>query len=197
MKSYRDLRTALAEADWEKILPGLTAYAERKLCWRGWGIRVSRPSGNDIVNQAIERCLSGDRQWSFDSQCDDLEVFLKGVMKSLVHSAKKSAARQKLNLFVDNPRPPAVVVTSAVDPVVDDADDGDSEIMDAVATCADGDPDLEAYYVAVTEEETRGDVASHLSWPSTRISAARTKLQRRLIVQFPALFCGLKKRRAS
>jgi hypothetical protein len=172
MKSYRDLRTALAEADWEKILPGLTAYAERKLCWRGWGIRVSRPSGNDIVNQAIERCLSGDRQWSFDSQCDDLEVFLKGVMKSLVHSAKKSAARQKLNLFVDNPRPP-------------------------VATCADGDPDLEAYYVAVTEEETRGDVASHLSWPSTRISAARTKLQRRLIVQFPALFCGLKKRRAS
>ena len=64
MKGYRDLGAALAEADWEKLLPRLAAYAERKLFWRGWGIRTSRPSGKDIVDLAIERCLSGERKWA-------------------------------------------------------------------------------------------------------------------------------------
>ena len=131
-----------------------------------------------------------------DSRCDDLEVFLKGVIKSLAHSAKKSAARQKVELSVDNRRPPAAVATAAVDPNVDESDDdGESEVLAAVAACADGDADLEAYYVAVADEDTRDDVASRLGWNAARISAARTKLQRRLISQFPELFGGLKKKR--
>ena len=196
MKGYRDLGAALAEADWEKLLPRLAAYAERKLFWRGWGIRMSRPSGKDIVDLAIERCLSGERKWALDSRCDDLEVFLKGVIKSLAHSAKKSAARQKIELSVDNRRPPAAVASAAVDPIVDETDDGgENEVLGAVAACADGDADLEAYYVAVVDEDEREDVATRLGWNPARVSAARTKLQRRLISQFPELFGGLKKKR--
>ncbi len=197
MKGYRDLGAVLADADWEKLLPRLAAYAERKLFWRGWGIRTSRPSAMDIVDLAIERCLSGDRKWSLDSRCDDLELFLKGVIKSLAHSAKKSAARQKVELSVDNRKPPAAV-TNAVTVTVeasDDDDDGESAVSSAVAACADGDADLEAYYLAVLDEERRGDVASLLGWNPARVSAARTKLQRRLISQSPELFGGLKKKR--
>lgn len=169
MKGYRDLGVALAEADREQLLPRLAAYAERKLFWRGWGIRTSRPSGKDIVDLAIERCLSGERKWALDSRCDDLEVFLMGVIKSLAHSAKKSAARQKVELSVDNRRPPRAVATATVDPVVDDIDDGENEVYAAVAGCAEGDADLEAYYVAVLDEDGREDISSRLGWNPARV----------------------------
>lgn len=115
------------------------------------------------MDLAIERCLSGERKWALDSRCDYLEVCLMGVIKSLAHSAKKSAARQKVELSVDHRRPPRAVATATVDPVVDDIDDGENEVYAAVAGCAEGDADLEHTIASATP--VLPDVASHTVCP--------------------------------
>ena len=152
-------------------------------------------SVEQAVNTAIERCLEGRRRWNEDAP-PDLVAFLCGVIRSVVSDEKKMASRDKAV------RDPAAV-DAAVDPKTDDGETGGidsdrSAVCDAVEACAKGDEVLESFYLSVLDGNTkREDIAANLGWPPEAVTAARNKLQRRLLKRFPNEFASAKKRRRS
>lgn len=84
----RVVQEKLEEANWDEITLRLTAYAlfkVRRLKWRT-GDRESLPEGKtaeDLTYEAIEKVLSGERQWD-PAACPDLLGYLRGVVDSLV-----------------------------------------------------------------------------------------------------------------
>ena len=67
----------------------------------------------------------------------------------------------------------------------------------AFEECVKGDEKLELLYLAVLDGNVkREEVAAALGWTVDEVTAARIKLQRRLVAQgFPALFASYKKTR--
>lgn len=182
------LQEALQNADWEALLPGLLAYAAARLRRVGWAsgrdTEPSRLSVEQVVNSAVEACLDGTRVWNSDAV--DLPGFLRGVIRSLTSSAKKSAVRSKTHAQADFDG----LVPLAASPE-DDAveEEGRREILAALETAVADDADLKALYLAVLDGATkREDLAAALGWRADRVTAARIKLQRRLIKHAPHLF---------
>jgi hypothetical protein len=188
-----DLAEAIATANLEEILPRLAAYAEKRLNRVGWftttKLQTHKMNPKELVDLAIERCLSGKRHWNKQSGYPDLESFLRSVIKSLVSAAVKSDERNHVDLDDEGN--------------VDVAADGGvantrTEVVAAIENCASDDEELSAFYVTVLDGHTkREDIASALGWDVNRVSAARVKLQRRLEKQYPDMFEDMKKRRAS
>jgi hypothetical protein len=192
-----DLDRAIRDATWESLLPRLAAYAETRLRRVGWAAgKDQQPSGasvKEVVNIAIERCLDGQRK-TFTA-ADDLETFLRGVIRSVVSDTKKGAVRGKAT-----PTEDAGLNTSSDEPLADEilAENGRSDILAAAAACAEGDPALETLYLTVLEGYVkRDDLAEVLGWSAAEVTAARNKLQRRLLAEWPALFSKYKQRRPS
>ncbi len=147
----------------------------------------------EAVNTAIERCLDGSRRWD-DSDPPELGSFLCGVIRSIVSTERKKATRDKVALDCE-------AVESAPQPEEAEedgvAEDGRVTVCSAVEACATGDEVLESYYLAVLDGHiTPAAIAGHLGWSPSEASAARNKLQRRLISRFPQEFANrLAKRR--
>lgn len=198
LANSRDLVRAIEGADWGRLLPRLAAYAERRLRRVGWihgeDLEPGVASVEDVVNTAIDRCLNGDRVWSTNAS-DDLEVFLKGVIKSIVWSMKKAAIRSATTPAAD------AGVDCTHDAVPADemiAESGRCDVLAAAARCVEGDEDLEAYYLAVLQDgPTRDEIAKTLGWAADKVTAARIKLQRRLVTRFPDEFAKYKKKRGT
>ncbi len=197
-KEQKNLEQAIKEADWDKLLPKLAAYAEIRLR------RVGRAAGYDsepraasvqeIVNLAIERCLSGERKWT-DNAPNDLEQFLCGVIKSLVWSAKKHARRDKA-MPTENAGDDVRDEQPGVDDVLAERDR--SDVLSAAAKSVEGEDDLEALYLAILDGYLkREELAEVLGWSVDAVTAGRIKLQRRLVAHFPELFAQYKQKRKS
>lgn len=187
-----DLVDAIETADLEDLLPKLAVYAERRMSRVGWFTSAARESHRmdprELVDLAIERCLSGKRHWKKSSKCLDLESFFRGVIKSLVSTAKKADSRSPVELSEEGD----------VDNVAGGPFTPQSEIAAAIEACASDDEELMAFYVTLLDGNTkREEIATALGWNVERVSRVRIKLQRRLETQYPALFGGMKKRRAS
>lgn len=192
-----DLDRALTDANWESLLPRLAAYAETRLRRVGWAAgKDHQPGGasvKEVVNTAIERCLDGSR--TTYTAGADLETFLRGVVKSVVSDTKKAAVRDKATATED-----AGLNASSDEPRADEilAENCRSDILAAAAGCAEGDPALETLYLTVLEGYVkRDDLAEVLGWSAAEVTAARNKLQRRLLAEWPALFSKYKQRRPS
>lgn len=182
------LREALRKADWEALLPGLLAYAAARLRRVGWAAgrdtEASRLSVEQVVNSAVEACLDGTRTW--DPAAVDLPGFLRGVIRSLTSSAKKSAVRSKTHAQADFDG----ILPLAVSPE-DDAveEEGRIAILASLESAVADDADLRALTAAILDGATkREDIAAALGWSADRVTAARIKLQRRLIKHAPHLF---------
>lgn len=88
----------LGSHPWEDTIPRLVAHASKKskrLFWRGiYGGHL--PEGKeveDLVNQAIDKIISGQRQWDPDTN-PDLFLFLRGIVDSdLNHLAESEENR--------------------------------------------------------------------------------------------------------
>lgn len=194
------LLKALREADWEKLLPRLAAYAEQCLRRAGWASgRDSEPdriSVMDVVNTAIERSCDGRRKWN-ETNPPELVAFLCGVIRSLVSDERKMFKRERT--LADVEAIDAAVDSAALPGSADDDEaenDGRSAICFAVESCTKGDEMLELFHLAVLDGKTkREDIAAALGWSVDQVSAARTKLQRRLIKRFPEEFAAAKKKR--
>ena len=194
----RDLERAIKEADWERLLPRLANYAERRLRRVGWGAgqdnEPSRASVMEVVNTAIERCLDGRRNWT-DNATDDLEMFLCGAIKSVTSSAKKAAVRDKATATED-----AGAESAHGDPLPDEllAEHDRSTILAAAAKCVEDDEELQALYLAILEGHHKpAEIAELLGASVSVINTSRIKLQRRLVAGFPELFAKYKQRRGS
>jgi hypothetical protein len=194
------LHRALRDVDWEALLPKLFAYARRRLRRMGWAsgrdTEASKMSVEQLVNTAIERCLDGSRTW--DPKAVDLEGFLRGAIRSVASSEKeKSVGRSKHDEAATALSRDEALIGSREDAQVEEEDR--RALLEAVAACAD-EPDLRAYLDAVLDGNVkREEIAEALGWTGERVSAARIKLQRRLVRSFPETFAAVRdgRRRAS
>jgi hypothetical protein len=184
-----DLRSALRDADWEELLPSLLVYAARRLRRAGWAAgrdeEASKMSVEQLVQTAVQHCLDGTRRW--DSSAVDLPGLLRGVIRSLTSSERKKFVRTKTLTSSETIECRADTVDSPEDDVIEE--ESRAEFLRVVEACTSGDPDLEALYLAIVDGNTkREDIAAALAWDADRVTAARMKLQRRLVREAPALF---------
>jgi hypothetical protein len=195
-----DVRQALRDADWEKLLPGLLAYAAACLRRAGWAAgrdeEASKMSVEQVVNHAVELCLDGTRAW--DSSAVDLPGLLRGIIRSLVSSERKKYVRARTVTNSETVERHAGVADSSEDEIVEE--EGREAILALVESCAAGDADLLALHGAILDGHLkRDDIAAALGWNVDRVTAARIKLQRRLLKKAPEAFADVceKQRRIS
>lgn len=199
MREEHDLRAALRDADWAALAERLANYAERRLRWAGW-ITDRKTAAHamtpyELVNHAVDRCLEGKRHWYKDACYPDLESFLRWQIRSLLSTEVKADARDRADFADDG------IVEGKSDEPSPEAAVADSErtaVIAAVEACVDGDDDLEAFYWTVLDGHVRReDIAEKLGWTVERASAARVKLQRRLVANHSELFGSSKKVRTA
>lgn len=193
-----DVRQALRDADWEKLLPGLLAYAAACLRRAGWAAgrdeEASKMSVEQVVNHAVELCLDGTRTW--DSSAVDLPGLLRGIIRSSVSSERKKYVRAKTITSSEMVERHSGLADSSEDEIVEE--EGREKILALFATCIDGDADLQALHDAILDGHVkRDDIAAALGWNVDRVTAARIKLQRRLLKKAPDELSGAKQRRIS
>jgi hypothetical protein len=195
----RDVRAALREADWEALLPRLVAYAERRLRRVGWIVgkdeEPSAMSVEEVINDAIDRCLTGSRTWGTDDP-PELGAFLCGVIRSITSISRKKLRRNKADSVEDIAVDLADPTPSVERILADEDDEGRRAVLAAVEACVKGDDKLESLYLAIIDGDLKREaLASTLGWTPDEVTAARNKLQRRLVAQFPAQFASFKKTR--
>lgn len=195
----RDLRAALREADWEALLPRLVDYTERRLRRLGWTVGEDKEpsvvSVREMIDEAIDRCLTGSRNWNADDP-PELGAFLCGVIKSITWAAKKKQLRSKIDSLEGQHETTADPQPSVETVLADEQDDGRRAVRAAFDECVKGDDKLELLYLAILDGNLkREEIATALDWSSDEVTAARIKLQRRLVAQFPGLFASFRKTR--
>jgi hypothetical protein len=195
------LLEALSEADWGNLLPRLVGYAEIRLRRVGWAHgedhEPNRISVMGAINIAIDRCMTGQRRWN-DDDPPELGAFLCGVIKSIISDEFKKSKRDPVDLAGETIVEHADPTSSGVRVADEDEAEKLSAVCAAIEACAHGDEDLEMFRLAVLEGEgnvKRESIAATLDWTPERVTAARVKLQRRLIKKFPAEFAAAKKKR--
>lgn len=193
----RDLRAALREANWDALLPRLVDYTERRLRRLRWVVgRDEEPSAvsvQEMINEAIDRCLTGVRTWNADDP-PELGAFLCGVIKSITFTEKKKEVRSK----VDHVEEVGVGAPGPAPSVLDalEEEEGTRAICATVEACLKGDEKLELLYLAILDGNVKREaIAEALGWSVDEVTAARNKLQRRLVAEFPGKFAAYKKTR--
>jgi hypothetical protein len=191
---------ALKAADMSKVLPPLRAEAYRRLRHAGMAEgRKTEPSTvsvEQLVAFAIERAIDS-RTW--DPSRVDFIGFLRGVVKSLAWSEVKRVLRAKTYASADLEGYMTVaemVAKSPEDEAI--AEENRQEFFADVAACAAGDDHLELLLLAVLDVDVgikRAEIAAALGWDEDQVSAARVKLQRRLLKESPARFHAVRERR--
>jgi hypothetical protein len=161
----------------------------------GWASgRDSEPSKlsvEQLVQTAVELCLDGTRHW--DSTAVDLPGFLRGIIRSLTSSEKKKDVRAKTDA-----KPELDQYFEATDsPEIEAVEDEERrELLKTLEACTDDDADLKKLYLVILEGHTkRDDIAAALGWTADRVTAARIKLQRRLVRRAPEQFGEARERR--
>jgi DNA-directed RNA polymerase specialized sigma24 family protein len=100
----KNLHEILSAADWKELTPRLLYYADRLIrqcIWRGLPVTavagaklsVEGLGADDVLQEAIERLLNGERRYSYSVS---LEQNLRGTIKSLIWSLNKSSRRTPL-----------------------------------------------------------------------------------------------------
>jgi DNA-directed RNA polymerase specialized sigma24 family protein len=166
------LAAAIRAADWSRLLPNLRRYA-------AWRARRANLTADQLVNEAVEACLSGS--WNWDPEKVDLGGLLRGVIRSMISTAHKKRAR-RAHVVEDVDRLPDEGRTSEARLIDAEEANGALDSIEAtVEACVAGDPDLAAFVAAVLDGNVKRDaIGEALGWPVDRVSAARIKLQRRL-----------------
>ena len=92
----------LGEANWRQMYPLLVSYAQLKLNMMRWssGYPPGGIQAEDLVQEAIESLFSGRRDWKI-AKYPNLEVVLKGIIKSLVSHLAKTADNQTRRSLAD------------------------------------------------------------------------------------------------
>lgn len=186
---------------WEETIPRLLAHASSKskrLFWKGiYGGPL--PEGNeveDLVYQAIEKVLTGQRQWD-PTTSPDLFLFLKGVVDSslshLARSWENRYVRKETTSVAATDNAEDEHGTGIIDCVPATASNPEEMLLqqEDEARCEElfliifdsleDEPLLQKILECLLDDvEKPADIAEKLSVPVKEIYNARKKLQRRL-----------------
>lgn len=85
---------AIPASKWGEIYKRLVFYAANRLRLSGFEGRKENDiiNAEDIAGIAIERVFDGTRAWDFE-RFPDIEIHLKGIVKSIISSHLKSSSR--------------------------------------------------------------------------------------------------------
>lgn len=88
---------SIPEGRWGEIYGRLVIYAATRLKLSGFQPRseIDGIEPDDFVGNAIEKIFDGTRAWDFE-RFPDIEIHLKGVVKSLISSHLKSSGRRPI-----------------------------------------------------------------------------------------------------
>lgn len=176
-----DVLRRLNEADWGRILPKLVAYAQLKIESVMWlsGHVPAGTEAEDLAHEAIESLYFGHRTWNVVKH-PDLEVVLKGIIKSLVnHLAvnKDNKTRQAWSLDEGEDGWGHVALSNEPFP------DKQTELNDLIANIErllEGDVDAGMVFLGLQEGAKPGEIAEELGIPVQQIYADMRRLRRKL-----------------
>jgi len=163
---------ALAEADWDFITVKLLAYAKRKvfrLSWSNAGAVSTK--AEDLVYEAINRVLSGERVWAQEKH-PDLLIFLYGVVKSIVSHDVKSSHNLRTEKLPDT-----LERQNSIPKVGPEGQDYIDRLLSSVC----GDDDLEELVLHIASGYTKAsDLAEQMKMPIQEVYRLRERLQRKI-----------------
>lgn len=183
------IERGLRDADWERLLPQLAAYAARRLRRAGWAsgydAEPSKMSVEQLINTSIELALDGTRKW--DPSAVDLPGLLRGIIRSITSSERKKFVRSRTTTNSEIVEHHPGLFDSAEDEAL--AEEERVLLLQTLAAATADDPDLVLLYTTILEGTTKREaIAETLGWSVARVTAARIKLQRRLVRQAPEQF---------
>jgi DNA-directed RNA polymerase specialized sigma24 family protein len=171
-------REALLDWDIRQLREWLVRYASARLRRCGWPADGREVGAEDLVHDAVVAGLDGTRAWTPGKV--DVLGFLRGVVRSLASSVRKSYIRR--GPHEDGTAAHGLAAPDGVKPdAIADAREQLSLFGEALAATATT-PDLRDYVMAAVESGVtkREQIAIILGWAPERVSATRIKLQRRL-----------------
>ncbi len=179
LPSSRVLRR-LDEANWARILPELVAYAHLKLesvTWLGGNV----PGGTeaeDLAHEAIESLYIGTRNWNV-AKHPDLEVVLKGIVKSLVsHLAHKKDNRTR-QAPSENEGEDGWGHEARSDEPLPDKQAEDNDLIVRIERLLEGDEDAGVVFLGLQDGAKLREIAEDLEIPITRIYADMRRIRRK------------------
>lgn len=170
---------AFAKVDWDdavaRLLPRARAIL-RKVGWaEGGGVRRGEMEAHELVNQAIDAFLSGQRAWVPGDGQDHVVRILAQTMRGLATHARSSARATRGAPMEALDRKEGPRGGSPEERAL-----AEREIARVVGLVR-GDEVLEPLVLAILEGHTkREDLATALGWPTNKVKDAREKLARRL-----------------
>jgi DNA-directed RNA polymerase specialized sigma24 family protein len=157
------------------VLPRLVAYAARRLRRVGWAEGVdhlpSAAEAEEVVNDALVSCLSGDRVWPRELA---LETFLRGVIRSQVSHQRRNATHWQGTSLED-----------MIDAAAPSSRRGErldaGRLLISIEQAIEPDPEMRALYTAIVDRAgKRADLAAALGWTPEHVKAVRARMNWRL-----------------
>lgn len=191
----------LESQPWEEVIPRLLVYASKKskrLFWRGvYGGHL--PEGNeiiDLVQEAVEKVLTGQRNWNTEVY-PDLFSYLKSVVDSeLSHLADRldnkhvrrdtvtvqagdcGEDEQEVSLIGSHPTPSPHPEEAYL---LREEEDRCEKFFWGFYESLEGKPFLQKIVECIWDDVVkRAEIASKLGVPASEVDNARKQLQRRL-----------------
>jgi DNA-directed RNA polymerase specialized sigma24 family protein len=172
---HRSCFEALHSPAFKAALPGLVAFAARRLRRAGWAEgRDHLPSAaqaEEVVNEAVALLLSGGRSWPDDL---DFKAFLRGVIRSLVSNERRDAERWPTATL------DAIAETAAPSSRRDDRLAA-RRLLALIEPAVGNDFEMRALFSVIVEGAVkRADQAAALGWTPERARAVLARMNRRL-----------------
>jgi DNA-directed RNA polymerase specialized sigma24 family protein len=180
--SEHDPLKMLWEADWERLLIPVFAYAHNLLkirAWRNGGNHL--PNGwdaRDVVSEAISRVFGRERKWDPDRV--DLRGLLLGTVRSLVSHCdsleepyQEQALAELADKNGDNSRDPLALLTEN-----EVSDERLRTVLDAVK---DDETLKEVLRAIIVAGPKPSDIAAYLTMPTAQVYNLIKRLGRRVL----------------
>jgi hypothetical protein len=117
-RKAEEILTGMNDDQWEKIFDELVCYAKRKSRKHyrtGGDLLPNGDSFESLVNTAIQKLYSGERDWNPD-QRPDLLIHLKGIVRSLLSHSVESFDNRRFVAEADEPEMATWRYSGAKDP---------------------------------------------------------------------------------
>ena len=176
-----DVLRRLNETDWTRILPKLVAYAQLKLESITWmsGHVPGGTEAEDLAHEAIESLFIGLRNWNMVRH-PDIEVVLKGIVKSLVNHLAQNKDNRTRQASSENEGEDGWGHEALSNEPSPDERAAINDLIARIDSLLDGDEDAGLVFLGLQEGAKPREIAEDLEIPITRIYADMRRIRRKV-----------------